>query len=135
MATLPNINPQKEYFLVKSELNNTCHNFNHDCILKVLQLSHLFKFVYEVILRIVDVLTIVFHEVHFQNLCFCCHNFLYIFNTNNPQRMKQHLNIIKYVLEYCNSSEIKQMGKSQNGSFKKTKHAKFSEKQIFRIRG
>ena len=49
--------------------------------------------------------------------------------------MKQHLNIIKYVLEYCNSSEIKQMRKSQNGSFKKTKHTKFSEKQIFRIMG
>ena len=49
--------------------------------------------------------------------------------------MKQHLNIIKYVLEYRNLSVIKQMGKSQNGSFKKTKHAKFPEKQIFRIRG
>ena len=31
----------------------------------------------------------------------------------------------------CNLSVIKQKGESQNGCFKKTKHAKFSEKRIF----
>ena len=30
-----------------------------------------------------------------------------------------------------NSSVIRQKGESQNGCFKKTKHAKFSEKQLF----
>ena len=31
----------------------------------------------------------------------------------------------------CKSSVIRQKGKSQNGCFKKTKHAKFSEKRTF----
>ena len=34
---------------------------------------------------------------------------------------------------YSNTSELKQMGESKNGCYKKTKHAKFSEKQTILI--
>ena len=34
-------------------------------------------------------------------------------------------------MQYCNSSVIGQKGEYQNGGYKKTKHAKFSEKLLF----
>ena len=41
------------------------------------------------------------------------------------------LHNICIVLDIRNSSVIRQKGESQNGCFKKTKHANFSEKRIF----
>ena len=38
---------------------------------------------------------------------------------------------VRLWLIYVNSSVIRQKGESQNGCFKKAKHAKFSEKQTF----
>ena len=38
---------------------------------------------------------------------------------------------INHVIKHANSSVIRQKGESQNGYFKRTKHAKFFEKPLF----
>ena len=38
---------------------------------------------------------------------------------------------LKYTIDYINKSAIRQKGEPQTGCFKKTKHAKFSEKRTF----
>ena len=44
---------------------------------------------------------------------------------------KKYADVLKFI-DCHKASVIKQNGESQNGCFKKTKHAKFSGKQTFR---
>ena len=74
-------------------------------------------------------------ELFFENFSFCIQRFLQIFPKSDISTfsLTKTGNFCEVMLTdriKCNSSVIRQKGESQNGCFKNTKHAKFSEKHI-----
>ena len=58
-------------------------------------------------------------------------NYLFQAKWLEDERFKHWITKKNDTVAICNSSVIRQKGESQNGCFKKAKHAKISEKQTF----